>query len=153
MGYIVINPITGHRLNWWDWKQWKARQNTFDNAFWETYRNEHKGTCDEVAQMVKKHFQAVGKYGRLARNVVTQGTGAIILKDAVSDLFTWIVRSGNFGKVKICALVHDEANCEYPEDLKEFPDILKKVMENSASKYCKSLPIPAVPEISDHWVH
>lgn len=153
MGYIVINPITGHRLNWWDWKQWKARQNTFDNAFWETYRNEHKGTGDEVAQMVKKHFQAVGKYGRLARNVVTQGTGAIILKDAMSDLFAWIVRSGNFGKVKICALVHDEANCEYPEDLKEFPDILKTLMENSASKYCKSLPIPAIPEISDHWVH
>ena len=72
-GYILINPITGHKMYWWDWDKWKERQQSFTQEFWEEYRTMHKGTGDDVALEVRQHFQAAGKYDRLARNSVTQG--------------------------------------------------------------------------------
>lgn len=72
-GYIIICPITGHRLNWWDHKEWLERQASFTPEFWEDYKQNHKGTGDYIAQEVREHFQAAGKYDRLSRNVVTQG--------------------------------------------------------------------------------
>ena len=72
-GYILICPYTGHKMYWWDWEQWKERQASFTQEFWEDYRQHHKGTGDSVALMVREHFQAAGKYDRMARNSVTQG--------------------------------------------------------------------------------
>lgn len=72
-GYILICPYTGHKMYWWDWKEWKERQASFTQEFWEDYRLHHKGTGDSVALMVREHFQAAGKYDRMARNSVTQG--------------------------------------------------------------------------------
>ena len=46
-----------------------------------------------------------------------------------------------------------EINCIYPEEIDNFPTILENIMESSAAKYCKSLPIPAEAEVSDHWIH
>ena len=71
----------------------------------------------------------------------------------MTQLFNWIVDNNMFGKVKLCAVVHDEINCEYPEELKEFPKILASLMSASAAKYCKSLPIPAKPTVEHYWVH
>ena len=153
-GYIIINPITGHRLNWWDWDKWKERQKMFNQpGFWDDFKAHHKGTGDEIALEVRQHFQVASKYDRLARNVVTQGTGAIILKTAMTDLFNWIVENNYFGVIHICVAVHDELNCDYPQEAESFPKVLKAIMENAAAKYCKSLPIPAVPEVGDHWIH
>ena len=153
-GYIIINPQTGHRLNWWDWQQWKEDQERYNQpGFWEDYKANHKDTGDAVALEVRHHFQVASKYDRLARNVVTQGTGAIILKSAMTTLFNWIVDNGYFNVVHICVAVHDEINCDYPESLKAFPKILETTMENAAAKYCKSLPIPAEASVDDHWVH
>lgn len=107
-GYIIICQHTGHKMYWWDHKEWLERQKSFTPEFWEEYRTKHKGTGDYVAQEVRQHFQAAGKYDRMARNVVTQGTGAIIMKYAMTQLFNWIVDNGYFGKVEISASVHDK---------------------------------------------
>lgn len=152
-GYIVICPITGHRLIWYDHDQWLKRQKEFTPEFWENYKLYHKGTGDEVALKVKYHFQAVSKYDRLARNVVTQGTGAIIMKEALTNLFNWIINHSLFNKVKLCAAVHDEIVAEYPKELIDFPKILEDIMEKAAAKYCKSLPIPAEASVGECWIH
>lgn len=152
-GYILICKHTGHKMYWWDHKDWLERQKSFTPEFWEEYRQYHKGTGDTIALEVRRHFQAAGKYDRMARNVVTQGTGAIIMKDAMTSLFNWIVDNHYFNKVEISASIHDELNCLYPNELENFPYILQSIMEESAAKYCKSLPIPAKPEVSDHWIH
>lgn len=149
----MINPITGHRKLWWDHDKWLKRQESFTPEFWEEYRQYHKGTSDEVALMVRHHFQAASKYDRDARNVVTQGTGAIIMKDAMTSLFNWIVNNNLFDLVHICASVHDELVIDYPEYLEGIPSILESIMEESAAKYCKSLPIPAEASVGDHWIH
>lgn len=152
-GYVLINPITGHKVYWWDWEDWKYRQSTFNSQFWDDFKAYHKGTNDDIAQMVRMHFQAASKYDRYTLNACTQGSGAIIMKDAITSLFNYIVDNNFFNKIKLCVVVHDEINCEYPESFFEFPDILADIMKNSAAKYCKSIEIPACPEVGDYWIH
>ena len=79
-------------------------------------------------------------------------TGIVILKSAMTDFFNYIVDNGLFNRVKIVALVHDEANIEYPKEL-NMDKVLKEHMEKSAAKYCKSLPIPAEASVNLYWVH
>lgn len=153
-GYIVLCPVTGHKTYWWDHNVWLKRQSSYTQEFWEDYREHHKGTNDAIADEVRKHFQAASKWDRKALNSVTQGTGAIILKDSQIDLFNWVVDNGYFGKIRLCNLTHDEANWEFPKELEDsFPKLLKEMMEKSAFKYCKALPIPAEAEVSTCWVH
>lgn len=152
-GYILMCPLTGHRMYWWDHDRWLERQKSFTQEFWEEYRNKHKGTNDVIAQEVSMHFRAASKYDRLARNAPPQGTSAVMTKEATTNIFHWIINNGYFGKILCCALVHDETNWEYPEEVKEFPNIVKSMMENSAAKYCKSLEIPAESSVGPHWIH
>lgn len=152
-GYILLNPITGHKTYWATFNKWKEENKYFNSKFWEDYRNIHKPNKDKVYLSVKKHFEEVSKWDRKALNSVTQGTGSIILKDSQIEIFHWIIKKGYFGKCRLANLTHDECNWEYPEYLEEFPKIVKSFMEKSANKYCKSVPIPAKAEVSDHWVH
>jgi DNA polymerase I-like protein with 3'-5' exonuclease and polymerase domains len=152
-GYIVLNPITGHKTYWWDWDKWCERQRSFTPDFWEIYRKFHKGTGDEVAKKVRTHFQAASKWDRKALNSVTQGTGAICLKEAARKFFEWIINNNYFDKVKIVNLVHDEICIEYPETMDNIPKLLETIMEDTAAIYCKSLPIPAEAAVGDYWIH
>lgn len=152
-GYILMCPLTGHKMYWWDHKEWLERQQSFTPEFWEEYRSKHKGTGDRIAQTVSMHFRAASKYDRLARNAPPQGTSAIMTKEAVTNLFNWIVDNNYFGIVKIVALVHDEVNIEYPKSMPNTSVILQNFMETAAAKYCKSLPIPAEASVDTHWVH
>ena len=152
-GYILMCPLTGHKMYWWDHKEWLERQQSFTSEFWEEYRSKHKGAGDKVAQTVSTHFRAASKYDRLARNAPPQGTSAIMTKEAVTNLFNWIVDNNYFGIVKIVALVHDEVNIEYPTSMPDTSAVLQNFMEKAAAKYCKSLPIPAEASVDTHWVH
>lgn len=152
-GYILICPITGHKMYWWDHKEWLERQKSFTPEFWEEYRARHKGTSSQTALMVKQHFKAASKYDRLARNSPAQGTSAIMTKNAVTQIFNWVVDNNYFGKILCCALVHDETVWEYPKELSNFPNIVKEFMEQSAAKYCKSIEIPAEASVGDYWIH
>ena len=89
----------------------------------------------------------------MALNSVTQGTGIICLKSAMIEFFNWIILYNMFGKVKIVALVHDEACIEYPKELENLHNLLAEIMEEAAAKYCKSLPIPAEASVGNHWIH
>lgn len=152
-GYILLCPITGHKTYWAGFNSWKKVQSSYTQSFWEKYKNIHKPNKDNIYLEVKKHFQEVSKFDRKSLNSPTQGTGAIILKDSQIEIFNWVIDNGYFGKCLLCNLTHDECNWEYPEELDIFPNIVKSKMEESASKYCKSLPIPAEVTIENYWVH
>lgn len=152
-GYILLNPITGHKTYWATFNKWKDKQKQFTPEFWDEYKRIHKPNEDSVYQEVRNHFREVSKWDRKALNSVTQGTGAIILKDSQIELFHWVVNNGYFGKCRLVNLTHDECNWEFPEDLDIFPKIVEKYMEHSASEYCKSVPIPAVAEVDNCWKH
>lgn len=152
-GYIELCNITGHKTYWAEFNNWKDEQLSYTQEFWEEYKNIHKPNKDKVYLSVKKHFQQVSKYERKALNSPTQGTGAIILKDSQINLFNWVVDNGYFGKCKLVCLCHDECNWEFPEELSDFPILVKTYMEKSAAKYCKSLPIPAEVNVGNKWIH
>ena len=153
-GYVLINPKTGHKSFWPEWGEWKTEQMKYTREFWEEYRQYHKGTGDAVAMEVHRHFKQASLWTRKALNSVTQGTGCIILKNAVTDFFNWIVDNNLFGVVKLSDLVHDEVVIEFPEEMKDtVPAKLKECMEKSSSKYCEKLPIPAEAEVGICWIH
>lgn len=152
-GYILLCPITGHKTYWEGFNRWKDIQATYTQSFWEEYNNIHKPAKDKIYVEVKNHFQEVSKFDRKSLNSPTQGTGAIILKDSQIAIFNWVVDNGYFNRCLLCNLTHDECNWEYPEELFTFPNIIKEFMEKSASKYCKSVPIPAEASVGDFWIH
>ena len=153
-GYILMCKYSGHKMYWWDHKEWLERQQSFTQEFWENYRNYHKGTGDEVAREVSMHFKAASKYDRMALNAPTQGSGIVILKIAITDFFNWVVDNNYFGKIELAALVHDEANIVYPKELHDIvPKKLQECMEHAASLVCTKLPIPAELAIKDYWEH
>ena len=154
-GFVLMCEHTGHKMYWYDHEEWKQRQAKYQSSdwSWDNYRQKHKGTGDWVEQQVKMHFKAAAKWDRMALNSVTQGTGAIIIKEAACMLFNWIMENNLFEKVNLCALVHDEIVCDYPAGLQEFPQILEQLMQQAAAKYCKSLPIPAEAAVGPHWIH
>ena len=80
--------------------------------------------------------------------------GAEIIKLSMILLGNWILKNGYFGIVKFCDAVHDELCTEYPKELEPIvTPIITKCMETAAAQLCKSLPIPACGEVSNHWVH
>lgn len=153
-GYILMCKYSGHKMYWWDHKEWLERQKSFTQEFWEEYRAKHKGTGDYIAQEVSMHFRAASKYDRMSLNAPTQGSGIVILKIAMTNFFNWIVDNGYFHTVELSALVHDEANVVYPKELHDIvPKKLKECMESAASLVCTKLPIPAEAEIAPYWKH
>ena len=143
-GYIVLCKYTGHKTYWEDFKKWKTIEGEDPDVLENVYSD----------AALKEHRSAASKWFRKALNSPTQGSGIIILKYAMVLFFKWIVENGYFGKVLLCDLIHDEAVIEYPEELVDIvPNKLKEFMELSSSKFCKKLPIPAVPETGKCWIH
>lgn len=90
-GYILLNPITGHKTYWWDFDKWLKVERSHDEVFWINYRKikgkkekaiaegleDPYAYCTEEEKSILKEvsFQAkVGaKWDRKALNSVTQG--------------------------------------------------------------------------------
>lgn len=154
-GYMIILPQTGHKSYWHDWEHWKEVQASYTREFWDNYKAHHKGSGDAVCKEVKEHFQAKSKWcDRMSLNLPTQGGGAVVLKEAAITLYNWIIDSGYWGKILFVNFTHDEINTEFPAELKDtYPKVVSEIMEKAAAKYYHKLPIPASPEVADHWVH
>ena len=156
-GYVLICEKTGHRIYLQGWKEWKRMQE--DESFWEEYDaahdtlpwNQFKET--EVYKIASEARRESSKWSRLALNAPTQGSGIIILKEAITNFFKYIVENKLFGIVLLCNLVHDEACIEYPNTMPEMAKILVKFMEEASAKYCSKLPIPAEDSTNLFWVH
>ena len=145
LGYVEAHPLTGHKCYWWDHQKWLERQASHTSEFWDNYGLYHKGTESAVAKEVK--------WDRMALNIPTQGGGAIVLKEASIRLFNWIIDNSYFNKILLVNLTHDEINSEFPKEVKEWPDIVAKTMEEAAAKYYHKLPIPAEASVGDYWIH
>lgn len=156
-GYIIMCHTTGHKMfwqgfeRWWDWED----SHKGNKAFWDEYKRlKEKDKEHPLVLEVKKHFAEIAKQERLALNAPTQGSGAIIIKEAATRLYNWILDNGYFNKVKIVNITHDEINAEFPEELKDFfPEFLANLMKESAAKFYTKLEYPAEPAVGDHWIH
>jgi hypothetical protein len=141
---MPILPDTGHRGYWHDWEHWKEVQASYTKEFWDNYKQYHKGTGDEVARKVSKHFKAKTKWEKNACNSPLQGTGAVIFKRFNKALFDWVVDNGYFNIVKFCIPVHDEINVECPRELAEIvSNKIKEIMQSEAQPFLKTLTLDA----------
>lgn len=79
LGYVLINPITGHKIYWHDWEEWKETSNKFDREYWDRYKSMKQSLSPMdfnntlIKQEVSHHFKVVSKWGRMGLNSPTQG--------------------------------------------------------------------------------
>ena len=81
-------------------------------------------------------------------------TGANIVKEALSDIYDYLVEKGYWQKLVYLLLqVHDEIIFEVREDVVEkvVPE-LKKIMVEAGNKYVSQVNMEVGETISDYWM-
>ena len=162
-GYILMNPITGHRAHIPDWdNKWsKIKNNMGAHEFWENYNylKKYDPYCEEVME-IKQYFRIKSDIEKQSINYRIQNRGAMCSKLAGILFFKWIVKNNLQNKVKICIPVHDEYNVEAPEDIAEnVALVLRKCMEKGAQPFCTRLPLSTDiarlddGSLPDYWIH
>lgn len=155
-GYILMNPVTGHKAHIYDWNELSHIQDKFKNPeFWNYYRQMKKEapSCETV-QQVRHYFQRKSASERQSINYRIQNRGACAFKLASIKFFNWIVQNNYQNIVLMCAPVHDEFDLECPEHIaKEVADVLVKCMIAGGKPFCPNVFLGAEAEIADYWKH
>lgn len=160
-GYILLNPLTGHKVHIYDFEDLKEDQKWLKTLDWDYYREMKKSdpSCYTV-QRVKNFFKKRSTWDRKSINFPIQATGSMCLRVSLINFFEYLRKNDLLFKVLICVTPYDEINCEAPEDIAE--DIAKTLyncMVKAGAYFCTRCKLDA--EISyeegnklpDHWVH
>jgi len=153
-GYILMNPVTGHRAHIEDWDFLEEiRDEMKDPDFWRYY-NDVKRERGPEYNRYRKYFRRKSELEKDSINYRIQNRGAMCFKLSGILLFKYIKEHNLLNKVKLCIPVHDEWNVEVPEDIAEdMAKVIVDCMEKGAAPFCKRLHLSATPEISNCWVH
>lgn len=160
-GYILINPITGHKAYIYDYpalmedKKWMS---TLDWGYYNEMKREDPG-CDTV-QRVRHYFRRKADSDKQSGNYKIQGTGAIIFRVATVYFWNIIIQKGWFDKVKLCIPVHDEWDIEAPEEIaEEAAKLLHQCMVKAGNFFSVNCRLDAeISRLEDgslptYWVH
>lgn len=155
-GYILLNPLTGHRAHIYDAEELKETHNKMQEpGFWEYYQNVRKrNPQDEIVQEVRHYMQRKAASEKQSINYRIQNRGAMCFKLSSIKLFNWIVDHKLIDKVKMCIPAHDEFNLECPAAIKEqVGKVLIDCMIAGGKPFCPNVFLGADIDINDHWVH
>lgn len=155
-GYILLNPLTGHRAHIYDAKELQeTRSKMQEPGFWEYYQNVRKrNPQDEIVQEVRHYMQRKAASEKQSINYRIQNRGAMCFKLSSIKLFNWIVDHKLIDKVKMCVPAHDEFNLECPVEIKEqVGKVLIDCMVAGGKPFCPNVFLGADIDINDHWVH
>ena len=155
-GYILLNPLTGHRAHIYDAEELKETHNKMQEpGFWEYYQNVRKrNPQDEIVQEVRHYMQRKAASEKQSINYRIQNRGAMCFKLSSIKLFNWIVDHKLIDKVKMCVPAHDEFNLECPAAIKEqVGKVLINCMIAGGKPFCPNVFLGADIDINDHWVH
>ena len=155
-GYILLNPLTGHRAHIYDAEELKETHNKMQEpGFWEYYQNVRKrNPQDEIVQEVRHYMQRKAASEKQSINYRIQNRGAMCFKLSSIKLFNWIVDHKLIDKVKLCLPAHDEFNLECPAAIKEqVGKVLIDCMIAGGKPFCPNVFLGADIDINDHWVH
>lgn len=84
-------------------------------------------------------------------NTPDQGTGADMIKCAMARLYRELLQRG-WEDVRLIATVHDELVLEAPAELSEkVAELLKTVMEHTASRFLPDVPVEAEVAVCSSW--
>lgn len=155
-GYILLNPLTGHRAHIYDAEELKETRNKMQEpGFWEYYQNaRRRNPQDEIVQEVRHYMQRKAASEKQSINYRIQNRGAMCFKLSSIKLFNWIVDHKLIDKVKMCVPAHDEFNLECPAAIKEqIGKVLIDCMIAGGKPFCPNVFLGADIDINDHWVH
>ena len=155
-GYILLNPLTGHRAHIYDAEELKETYNKMQEpGFWEYYQNvRERNPQDEIVQEVRHYMQRKAASEKQSINYRIQNRGAMCFKLSSIKLFNWIVDHKLVDKVKMCVPAHDEFNLECPVEIKEqVGKVLIDCMVAGGKPFCPNVFLGADIDINDHWVH
>lgn len=155
-GYILCNPITGHKSFIEDWDELSAIQEEMkSHEFWEEYRELKKIDPDsDICRKVRRFYRRKSDLEKASINYRIQNRGAMCFKLSSIKFFNYIVKHNLLNIVKMCIPVHDEWNIECPEEMaEEISLVLQKCMEEGAKPFCTRLPLSTDISIGDHWIH
>lgn len=155
-GYILLNPLTGHRAHIYDAEELKETHNKMQEpGFWEYYQNVRKrNPQDEIVQEVRHYMQRKAASEKQSINYRIQNRGAMCFKLSSIKLFNWIMDHKLIDKVKMCVPAHDEFNLECPVAIKEqVGKVLIDCMVAGGKPFCPNVFLGADIDINDHWVH
>lgn len=155
-GYILLNPLTGHRAHIYDAEELKETRNKMQEpGFWEYYQNaRRRNPQDEIVQEVRHYMQRKAASEKQSINYRIQNRGAMCFKLSSIKLFNWIVDHKLIDKVKMCVPAHDEFNLECPAAIKEqVGKVLIDCMIAGGKPFCPNVFLGADIDINDHWVH
>lgn len=160
-GYILLNPLTGHKAYIYDYEQLKADKEWMSTLDWNYYR-QMKESCPEceTVQRVRHFFKRKSASEKQSINYPIQATGSMCLRVALINFFTYICEHGLFAKVLICIPPYDEINCEAPAEIaEEVAQRLYQEMVDSGAIFCTRCKLDAdMSRLEDgslptYWIH
>jgi len=160
-GYILLNPLTGHKAYIYDYEDLMKIKSRFNPEFWDYYREMKTEcpTCDTV-QQVRYFFKRKSATEKQSINYPIQATGSMCLRFSLINFWYWIVKNNLINKVKICITPYDEINCEAPEDIAEkVATEMYNCMINAGKIFCTKCKLDAdmsrLPngELPTYWIH
>ena len=155
-GYILENPVTGHKAFIENWNELSALQEEMkDGEFWEEYRAMKAiDPSSDICMRVRSYYRQKAELEKASINYRIQNRGSMCSKLAGILFFNYILKNNLQNKVKICLQAHDEWNVEAPEEIaEEIAKVLQKCMEQGAKPFCTRLPLSADITIGDYWIH
>ena len=160
-GYILINPITGHKAYIYDYSSLMEDKKWMSTMDWDYYRKMkiEDPSCDTV-QRVRHYFRRKADSDKQSGNYKIQGTGAIIFRVATVYFWNILLDRGWFNKVKLCIPVHDEWDIEAPEEIaEEVAETLHQCMVKAGAFFSTNCRLDAeISRLKDgslptYWVH
>ena len=106
-----------------------------------------------LSTLDRKHkFQRLGEIERASKNTPIQGSGADMIKLALSLLLKKINKDNLHDKVRLVTQVHDEIGCEVKEDfIDEWVNIQQSLMMEAGAEICKSVDMIVDYSVTDKW--
>lgn len=161
-GYILLNPMTGHKAFIYDYAELRQDRASFDGpGFWDYYREmkQEAPSCDTV-QKVRHFFKRKSASEKQSINYPIQATGSMCLRFSLIYFFEYLRKNNLFNKVKICVTPYDEINCEAPEAIAEdVAAALYNCMIKAGAVFCTKCKLDADVSrnedgsLPNHWVH
>lgn len=150
-GYILINPITRHKAFIYDWDNLCEISNELASDEGRFLLSKGDPRIKEKSSFLRRRIADSQKQ---SINYPIQGTGALCTKLAMIKFFNYLRQHDLLFKVKLCILVHDEADVEASEEIAdEIGKILVKCMESGGAPFCTRAKLSADISIDSHWVH
>lgn len=161
-GYILLNPLTGHKAYIFDWKDLKETQKSFsEEGFWDKYRQLKQFNPDSyLVQEVRNFFRRKSASEKQSINYPIQATGSMCLRVSMINFFEWLRAQNLLFKVKICVTPYDEINCEAPEEIAEKVTAkLYECMVKAGAYFCTRCKLDADVSrekdgsLPNYWIH